>query len=201
MKIIIKDYQTGWANDFLEQQEILGSLLIDFNPIIEHIGSTSVVGLCAKPTIDILVGLQREDQLDETILPMIGHGYTYFKKYEPAMPYRRLFSNLNPLTDKSPPEIIDLNDEFVRGKEFIASTNIHIVVKDTPHWIRHLAFRDFLRAHTELRDEYGRLKKAVSKREYKDTNEYNDAKDGFIKKVERQALAWYGNQNKDVTSS
>jgi GrpB-like predicted nucleotidyltransferase (UPF0157 family) len=56
-----------------------------------------------------------------------------------------------------------------------------------------LAFRDFLRAHVELRDEYGRLKKAVSKREFKDTNDYNDAKAEFIKKIERQALEWYNN--------
>lgn len=198
MKIIIEEYQTGWVDDFLDQKEIIGSTLIDFNPIIEHIGSTSVVGLCAKPTIDILVGLQAEEQLDETISPMSSQGYTYFRKYEPLMPYRRLFSNLKPLTDKAPPEIIDLDDEFVRGQAFVPVTNIHIVVKDTPHWHRHLAFRDFLRAHAELRDEYGLLKKSVSKREFKDTNEYNDAKAGFIKKIERQALAWYSNQSKDA---
>jgi GrpB-like predicted nucleotidyltransferase (UPF0157 family) len=152
-----------------------------------------VVGLCAKPTIDILVGLQTEEQLDATISPMISQGYTYFRKYEPAMPYRRLFSSLKPLTDKVPPQVIDFNDDFVRGQEFIVSTNVHIVVIDTSHWHRYLAFRDFLRAHVELRDEYGRLKKAVSKREFKDTNDYNDAKAEFIKKIERQALEWYNN--------
>ncbi|MEM7110803.1 MAG: GrpB family protein [Chloroflexota bacterium] len=197
MKIIIKDYQTGWLNDFLEQRAVIGSTLIDFNPIVEHIGSTSVVGLCAKPTIDILVGLQAEKQLDMTISPMISQGYTYFRKYEPAMPYRRLFSNLKPLTNKAPPKVIDLDDEFVRGQAFAPLTNTHIVVKDTSHWHRHLAFRDFLRAHDALRDEYGLLKKAVSRREFKDTNDYNDAKAEYIKKIERQALAWYSNQNKD----
>ena len=198
MKIIIEEYQVGWVNDFLEKKEIIRSALNNFNPIIEHIGSTAVVGLCAKPTIDILVGLQAEKQLDKTIPLMINQGYTYFRKYEPAMPYRRLFVNLIPLTDKLPPEVIDLNDEFVRGQEFNVLTNIHIVVKDTYHWFRHLAFRDFLLAHDELRDEYGRLKKAVSKREFKDTNDYNDAKAEFIRKTERQALAWYSNQNKDA---
>ena len=201
MKIIIEEYQTGWANDFLEQKDLIGSTLIDFNPLIEHIGSTSVVGLCAKPTIDILVGLQAEKQLDATISPMISQGYTYIRKYEPAMPYRRLFSSLKPLTEEVPPKVIDLNDKFVRGQEFIALTNIHIVVKDTSHWHRHLAFRDFLRAHAELRDEYGRLKKAVSKLEFKNTNDYNHAKAEFIKNVERQALAWYNPQHKDAESS
>ena len=196
MKILIEEYQSGWVNDFLKEKDIIGSTLISFSPAIEHIGSTSVPGLCAKPTIDILVGLQEASLLDQTISPMIQQGYTYFKKYEPAMPYRRLFSKLKSLTDKAAPEIIDVNDEFVRGQEFIAKTNIHIVVKDTLHWKRHLAFRGYLRTHAEVRDEYYRKKKALSKQEFIDTNEYNAAKDRFIKETQSQALAWYNAQEK-----
>lgn len=195
VKILLEEYQAGWANEFLEQKDIIGSTLIDFDPSIEHIGSTSIAGLCAKPTIDILVGLPEESLLDKTIPPMISKGYTYFKKYEPAMPYRRLFAKLKALTDNAPPKIIDLHDEFIRGKEFIAVTNIHIVVKDTIHWHRHLAFRDFLRTHAELRDEYGQLKKELSRHKFRDTNDYNTAKDSFIQKIQVQALAWYNNQN------
>ena len=197
MKIVIKAYQPRWVNDFLKEKERVASILIDFKPAIEHIGSTSVVGLCAKPTIDILVGLQDETQLDETIDPMIRKGYTYFRKYEPAMPHRRLFSGLKALKDKAPPLVIDLNDEFIRGQAFSPLTNIHIVVKDTFPWHRHLAFRDFLRTHSDLRDEYGQLKKTLSKLDFKDTNDYNAAKDSFIKKTEIRALTWYRNQNRD----
>jgi GrpB-like predicted nucleotidyltransferase (UPF0157 family) len=201
MKIILEEYRANWVNDFLKEKEIVASILIDFNPTIEHIGSTSIVGLCAKSTIDILVGLQDEIQLDKTIYPMIDKGYTYFRKHEPSMPYRRLFSKLKALTDKAAPEVIDINDEFIGGKEFLPLTNIHIVVKDTPHWKRHIAFRDFLRVHANIRDEYGRLKKELSKLEFKDVPEYNAAKDSFIKKTEIQALDWYNAQKKDDESS
>ena len=194
MRIILEEYQLSWANSFEVEKQVLVSTLIDFSPTIEHIGSTSIPGLCAKPTIDILVGLLDEVQLDKTIVPMINTGYTYFKKYEPTMPYRRLFAMLRALTDKKPPVIIDVHDEFVRGQEFISLANIHVIVKDTLQWKRHVAFRDFLRTHTDQRDEYGRLKTELSKEEYEDTNQYNAAKDKFIKQTQELALAWYENQ-------
>ena len=201
MRIVLEEYQTDWVNAFEKEKTLIASVLIDFHPTVEHIGSTSIPGLCAKPTIDILVGLHDEIQLDQPISPMISRGYTYFRKYEPAMPYRRLFARLKALTGRVPPEVIGLHDEFVRGQEFISLANIHIIVKDTPQWPMDLAFRDFLRAHADLRDEYGRLKKELSKREFKDTNDYNAAKDSFIKKTQAQALAWYKNQHRADESS
>jgi GrpB-like predicted nucleotidyltransferase (UPF0157 family) len=127
---------------------------------------------------------------------LIRAGYTYFKKYEPAMPYRRLFAKLKALTGQAPPEIVDVNDEFVRGQAFLSAANIHIVVKNTFHWVRHLAFRDFLRTQADLRDEYGRLKTELARHEYKDTLEYNAAKESYIKQTQARALAWYNGQHK-----
>jgi GrpB-like predicted nucleotidyltransferase (UPF0157 family) len=195
VKILIEDCQTAWVDGFLAEATIIGLTLIELHPVIEHMGSTSIPGLCAKPTIDMFVGLPDDSLLDETISPMVGKGYTYFRKYQPAMPYRRLFARLRALTDNAPPELIDVNDEFVRGQEFVSATNIHVVVKDAPHWHRHLAFRDYLRTHAELKDEYGRLKKELSRHEYRDTNEYNQAKDDFIQRIQLQALAWYSNRH------
>jgi GrpB-like predicted nucleotidyltransferase (UPF0157 family) len=194
MKIILEEYQLSWVESFEFEKQVLASTLNDFNPTIEHIGSTAIPGLCAKPTIDVLVGLRDETELDKTIAPMISTGYTYFKKYEPTMPYRRLFAMLRALADKKPPAIIDVHDEFVRGQEFISSANIHVIVKDTLQWKRHLAFRDFLRTHADQSDEYGRLKTKLSKQEYQDTNQYNAAKNDFIQQTQEMALAWYDNQ-------
>ncbi|WP_423226711.1 GrpB family protein [Candidatus Amarolinea aalborgensis] len=195
MKIILEDYQPGWVDAFARELAVISAALAGFGPAIEHIGSTAVEGLCAKPTIDILVGLRDDTQLDRAIAPMVGAGYTYFKKYEPAMPYRRLFARLRPLTDQAPPELIDVHDAFVRGQTFISVANIHVVVKDTPHWTRHLAFRDYLRAHSDVRDDYGLLKSALSRADYRDTNEYNAAKERFIQETQARALAWYERQH------
>jgi GrpB-like predicted nucleotidyltransferase (UPF0157 family) len=196
VKILLEEYQATWVDAFLAERDIIGSTLSDLNPLIEHIGSTSIPGLCAKPTIDVLVGLQDDSLLDRTITPMIRRGYSYFAKYEPAMPYRRLFARLKPLAGKAPPAVVAVNDAFVRGEEFVSVANIHVLVRDTPHWHRHLAFRDFLRVHAEPRDEYGRLKMELSRHEFKKTNDYNSAKDDFIKRTQSQALAWYNDQKR-----
>lgn len=183
-------------NDFLEQKAVIGAALFGFDATIEHIGSTSIPGLCAKPTIDILVGLPAENQLDNTISPMVTYGYTYFKKYETNMPYRRLFSELNPLDGKMPPVVVDIQDDFVRGEGFISTANVHIMTRNTQHWLRHLAFRNYLRVHANVRDEYGQLKRELSKYEFKDTNDYNAAKHSFIKSTQAQALVWYAGLSK-----
>ena len=191
MKIIIEEYTPKWVDDFVTEKNKLEQALEGIGATIEHIGSTSVPGLGAKPIIDILIGLRVEDDLDKVIVPMQQSGYTYFKKYEPMMPYRRLFIKLEPLPDKMPPAIVDIGEELVTGKDFRAMVNIHVLVKGTLHWNRHIAFRDFLRAHPDTRDAYDALKKELSLREFKDTLEYNEAKDAFVKEVEQQALKWY----------
>jgi len=191
MKIIIEDYTPKWVDDFVTERDRLEQALDGIQATIAHIGSTSVPGLGAKPIIDILIGLPAEDDLDKVIVPMQQSGYTYFKKYEPMMPYRRLFIKLEPLPQKMPPAMVDIGEEFVTGKDFRAMANIHVLVKDTPHWDRHIAFRDFLQGHSDTRDAYDALKKELSLREFKDTLEYNQAKDAFVKEVEQQALKWY----------
>lgn len=191
MKIVIEAYTAKWINDFNAEKDKLGKALQGFHATIEHIGSTSVPGLGAKPIIDILIGLHNETDLDKIVAPMQESGYTYFRKYEPMMPYRRFFVKLQPVPGKMLPVIVDIGEEFTTGKDFIAKANIHILVKDTPHWDRHIAFRDFLRAHPDISAAYYELKKALSLREFRDTIEYNQAKDAFVKETEQQALNWY----------
>jgi GrpB-like predicted nucleotidyltransferase (UPF0157 family) len=150
--------------------------------------------LAAKPVIDILIGMSDDSYLDRVVHPMINGGYTYFKIYEAAMPYRRLFAKLKPITDVMPPKIIDVDDEYISGRYFIPQTNIHIMLKDSPHWIRHIAFRDFLRTHPDFRDQYSILKQRLSQEEFTNHLEYNLAKDKFVKATEQLALIWYKNQ-------
>lgn len=90
VKIILEDYQTGWVDAFDAERQAITLALIDFSPIVEHIGSTAVPGLCAKPTLDILVGLRDDLLLDKVVAPMIAAGYTHFKlKPWHAPPWQR----------------------------------------------------------------------------------------------------------------
>ncbi len=191
MKIQIEAYNKSWPLQFENINKHLDEVLTAIPHVTQHIGSTSVVGLAAKPVIDILIGLNTDEDLNKVIEPMMQTGYTYFKKYEPDMPYRRLFVRLTPLSDKAVPPIIDLDDDYITGVHFMPVTNIHILVKDTHHWTRHIAFRDFLRTYPEIRNSYEQLKLELSLQEFNNHLEYNKAKNNFVKEVEQQALNWY----------
>lgn len=191
MKIPFSPYSDQWPVDFQDRAKTIRAAVGDLPISIDHIGSTSVVGLGAKPIIDILIGVERETDLNTLIQPMMSCGYTYFKKYEPEMPYRRLFVLLKPLTQLQPPEMIDLDDDYNSGELFAPIVNVHSIVKHTHHWTRHIAFRDFLRSHPEVTERYYQLKLELSNREFAHHLEYNRAKNDFVKAVEHEALEWY----------
>lgn len=191
MKITIESYQPVWVDKFQQEKTIIEAALARLSPVVEHIGSTSVPGLGAKPIIDILVGVGQEAQLDQTIQPMMAAGYTYFRKHEPAMPYRRFYVRMIGSQGQAPPSMIDIGEQLVIGQDFKSLTHIHLLVKDTIHWTRHIAFRDYLRTHPSIAAQYDTLKRTISLRDFKDGIAYNEAKDHFVKKVEAAALEWY----------
>lgn len=158
------------------------------------------MGLSAKPVIDIMVGLSESDHLDATVSPMLAHPYIYYQLYNTIMPERRLFLRLQKASEGKL-----FQQEFGEGddipREAISRhrlAHIHIWKKGTADWIRHLAFRDYLKVHPEVRHEYEKLKLRLSQQEWTDGNAYNQAKDTFIKSEERKAVAWYHQQPSDA---
>src|SRR4051794_19380881 len=114
MQIAIEPYNERWPEIFQAEKDVIAKALQHLAPFIEHFGSTSIVGLPAKPIIDILVGLNRQEELDQTIKAMVGVGYTYIKKYEAQWPTRRFFMHLASF-QRTPPSLIDVNDNTVIG--------------------------------------------------------------------------------------
>ena len=190
MKITITDYQDNWATLFAEEKKKINDILSFLDPVIIHIGSTSVPGLCAKPIIDIQVGLKSADDLDRTIKPMQQH-YTYVKLFEPDWPERRYYCRYKSGPGKLVPSIIDIHDAAPSKQGLVSLTHIHVFVKDTDDWIRHIAFRNYLAAHPNERDAYCRLKKELSKNDFEHMIAYNDAKNDFVKDVQQKAVEWY----------
>lgn len=191
MKITIEDYNEQWPLAFAQQRDIIRQALSGIPAAIEHIGSTSVPGLGAKPIIDILVGLDTEAALDSVIFPMQQSGYTYHKKYEPLWRERRYFVKLQPITGLPIPTLIDIGADDSYRAHFNTTVHIHIVEKDKYDWQRHIAFRDYLRAHPDVRAAYEQIKRKISEQEFTDMIAYNDMKDAFVKTTEKAALAWY----------
>lgn len=196
MKIKFGKYNPEWELTFKEIKNELLNLINFVTPIIEHIGSTSVKGLSSKPIIDILVGLNNEGDLDKITDPLMSEGYIYYEKYNEIMPYRRFFVKHKVNSkDLAIPVIIRKEDQIPNEsvEHDYRLAHIHVLPYGSEHWIRHIAFRDYLRAHPVVKEEYQGLKQTLSVREWCDGNEYNEWKDDFIKREEKNAIKWYIN--------
>lgn len=192
MKIEVVSYNDSWPLEFTVIKKELDETLADFDPKIEHIGSTSVISLAAKPFIDILVGIHSEKDLEKVILPMMTAGFPYYEKHNAAMPYRRLFVKMkDSATELEYPLLISdtfQNTDVINDHKW---AHIHILEYNSGHWIRHIAFRDYLRTFPDAKKEYQDIKLALSTREWKDVMEYNGGKNDFIKRTEAKAIKWY----------
>ncbi len=115
MKITFEKYNPSWKKQF---ESIKNELMEDIgflNPRIEHIGSTSVEGLSAKPIIDIMIGVRSEEDLNKIPSLLKGKTYVYYEKYNEDMSYRRFFIKLKDLPQNLDlPEIIHQEMKFMR---------------------------------------------------------------------------------------
>ncbi len=170
MKIDIVQYDPKWPEMYESIKSQFYSSFGDKIAAIEHIGSTSVPGLGAKPIIDILLGVNKLKDAEDIIPNMEQLGYEYVFKYEDIMPERRYFV------------------KWGSGKSL---HHIHSVEINGEFWRRHLLFRDYLRVHDEIRDEYFVLKKRLSEIDWEDKMGYTDAKTDFIRKIEKKAALYF----------
>src|SRR5437016_2277168 len=90
-KIIIKEYNPKWQKLFETEHEVIMEAIGHYVADIQHIGSTSVKGLAAKPIIDIMVGLRRLLDAQDCIMPIEALDYEYVPEYEVEFPERRYF--------------------------------------------------------------------------------------------------------------
>ncbi len=163
------------ASDHAARLRTLGETLV----AVHHIGSTSVPGLAAKPIIDLMALVTALDDLDRKRSLVEGLGWCWHG--ELGMAGRRYCT---------------LSGE---GGERIAQ--LHIFAADSPHVARHLAFRDYLRAHGKVAHAYEEEKRRARDLHPNDSHAYADAKDAWIRRAEADALAWCAQQRPDEQNS
>lgn len=188
MNITILPYDPEWPDLFREEEALLKKILQPLSPVIEHIGSTAVPGLCAKPVIDMLVGLPSYDDIVTASQLMQLPRYIYMKMYEDALPFRRFFVKVHAKEAEKLPRIINKEDDVPPAITQNHTHHIHIVEINSPFWKEHLLFRDHLRKHQHAREAYAILKEHLAEREWKSSNEYAAAKAKFIRSVIQQAI-------------
>jgi NAD-dependent deacetylase len=165
--VVVVDYDPEWPKLYEEESERLRAAFADIAVEIEHMGSTAVPGLAGKPVIDISVGLSTLDLTKEQIAAMEGLGYEYLGEF--GLPGRLYF----------------------RKGEATSTHHVHAVEWGGEHWRRHLAFRDYLRAHPAEARDYGEAKRRLAAEVEHDWHEYVARKNVFADGLFGRAWAWY----------
>lgn len=154
----LDDYTPLWIELYREEAEriraAIGHLIID----LQHIGSTAIPGIKAKPILDLMAGVAR---LHEALLcrtPLEALGYDYAAHAGVA-------------------------HDYVFGKGVVRTHLLHVVEYESAEWTNHLRFRDRLRNDRELAQEYERLKEELSRKFSENRAEYTSAKSKFICQV------------------
>jgi GrpB-like predicted nucleotidyltransferase (UPF0157 family) len=158
----LSDPSPLWPAIFALERDALATLFPDAEVRIEHIGSTAVPGLVAKPIIDVMLGAPSLAAIEAAIPALEAMGYEYVPEFERAIPERRYFRKQG-----LPP----------------GSFHLHAVAFGGPFWRRHLAFRDALLADPALAARYGALKRKLASRHRNDRVAYTDGKGEFIREV------------------
>lgn len=137
---------------------------------IHHIGSTSIPGICAKPTIDLMAVVTSHRVLEMRKAALVASGYEWLGEF--GIPGRRFIS----LTEGQP-----------RKRLF----NVHCFENAPAVVARHLAFRDYMRSHPDTAKAYEAEKLRARDLYPNDTLAYSQEKGAWIKQAERAAVEWY----------
>lgn len=166
--IIIAPYNPQWPVVFEQEKHLLLKALNKWSITVEHIGSTAVTGLAAKPIIDTMVGIESLELVNQEFIDALSQiDYEYVPEYEKEIPDRKYFRK--------------------NSHEGVRTHQIHVAQQASAFWKRQLAFRDYLRTHRDAAQEYADLKRRLATI-YTDTQEYARAKNEFIEKSLKKAL-------------
>ena len=157
--VIIEDYSPHWPEQFQAIRAEIAAALDGLFTAIEHVGSSAVPGLAAKPIIDIDVLLRDAGDLSQVCLKLAPLGYRH--QGDLGIAGREAF--------QTPPETFP--------------HHLYVCLPDSGEFRRHIAFRDYLRRHPLVMDEYAALKCGLAAKHGSDREEYSRAKSHFVLEV------------------
>ena len=149
-----------WGKLYKTEKKKILLELKDLDVVIEHVGSTAVAGIMAKPIIDMMLGINNIKQNKLIYKKLVEIDYEDRGAQE--VRGRRL---------------------FVKGPEEKRTHYLHITKTDSKFWKEHIIFRDYLKKDKKVRDEYNKLKIELAKKYSDNRKLYTEGKSNFIEKI------------------
>jgi GrpB-like predicted nucleotidyltransferase (UPF0157 family) len=162
--IVLVDYDPAWCARYEREAATVGGALGDRMLRVEHIGSTAVPGLTAKPIIDILVVVE-DSSVEATYLPALEAAGYELRVREPGFHEHRMLRT--PARD----------------------VHVHVYSMGSPEIDRSLRFRDRLRTSESDRLDYAALKRELASRSWKSMQHYAEAKTAVVERILARAIA------------
>ena len=170
LNVELLDHDPTWAGTAAAEVESLLGAIGPCLLTIDHIGSTAIPGLRARPIIDLLAAVTCLSALDDHRDRFAIVEYEWWG--EQGLPERRYCTR----------------SDVATGHRLF---QLHCFEQRSPEIIRHLAFRDYLRKHPFIAAEYGREKERCRSQHADDSHAYGRCKSAWIGMIEAKALAWY----------
>ncbi len=161
--VIIRAYDPAWPAQFGAIAAPIRALLGPLALSVEHVGSTSVPGLAAKPIIDLDVVISSRLLLPQVLERLAGLGYIH--RGDLGIPGREAF----------------------HWPTHLPRHHLYVCAVDVPNLHEHLLFRDYLRQHPQAAQEYGALKERLAEQFGDDREAYSEAKTEFVQRVLTEA--------------
>jgi GrpB-like predicted nucleotidyltransferase (UPF0157 family) len=158
-RVVIAEYDPGWPALFERIAEPVRRAVAELEADVEHVGSTAVPGLAAKPVVDIDVVVRAERDVGAAVDRLGSLGYVH------------------------------QGDQGIVGREAFLwppgapRHHLYVVVAGSRAYMDHIRFRDLLRSHPGLADEYAELKHNLADRHGTDRVGYTDAKTAFVQRA------------------
>jgi GrpB-like predicted nucleotidyltransferase (UPF0157 family) len=159
-------YDPEWKIEFNRIREQLLSYVGDLIITIEHVGSTSIEGLAAKPIIDLDLVMDSYDVLPQIIERLQQHGYEHQGNL--GIEGREAFKRRQV-------------DEFMKY-------HLYVCPKDGKGYLEHIAFRDYLRSNAVARQAYAEVKQHLAEQHRYDIDAYCEGKTAFVTSILSKAM-------------
>lgn len=163
-QVVLREYDPAWSGLFAAEATIVKQALVEKALLVEHIGSTAVPGLVAKPCIDILLAVADSAEEDAYLPQLDAAGFVLRMRHP------------------------DWNEHRVFKSERI-NVNLHVWSIGSAEIERHLAFRDWLRTHPRDRDAYAGAKREIAAGQLATMSDYADAKNDIVARITQRMRA------------